>query len=380
MELKFKIILLHTILLILLIAIAFGCKSSSKILPADGEVEVGFKELDFQKLMKPIPANAFLSDSTYFIWGASMIEGSDGKYHLFYSRWPRKLGHNAWLTHSEVARAVSDHPLGPYKFESVALPKRSNGYWDGLNTHNPTIHKFGDKFYLYYMGNTGDGKVMEGFNFSHRNNQRIGVAIADSLNGTWKRFDVPLIDVSPDDEAPDALMVSNPSIVQTPDGNYLMVYKAVGKKKKGIAGGPVVHCVATSSSPTGPFKKYSKTIFNAEGNDFPAEDPFIWFQGDRYWAILKDMHGAFTPVGQSLVLFNSHNGFDWKLAKHPLVSKLQLQWQDSLQVVNRLERPQIWFKNGTPTSLFLAVETRADHSFNVHIPLHADNLSEAKKK
>lgn len=207
--------------------------------------------LELSKMMKPVPESAIFSDPDYFIWGASMVEGDDGQYHLFYSRWPKEYGHNAWLTHSEIAHAVADNPLGPYKHSDVVLPARGKTYWDGLDTHNPTVHKFGDKYYLYYMGNTGDGKVMKGFNYSHRNNQRIGVAVANSPNGAWQRFDKPLIDVSPDDNAWDALMVSNPSITQKPDGTYLMVYKAVAKHKPLPGGGPVVHLVATSQSPTG---------------------------------------------------------------------------------------------------------------------------------
>ena len=32
----------------------------------------------------------------------------------------------------------------------------------------------------------------------NRNNQRIGVAVADDPNGPWKRFDKPLIDAKPE--------------------------------------------------------------------------------------------------------------------------------------------------------------------------------------
>lgn len=36
-------------------------------------------------------------------------------------------------------------------------------FWDGLCTHNPTVHHFDGMYYLYYMGSTGDGKVMPSF-------------------------------------------------------------------------------------------------------------------------------------------------------------------------------------------------------------------------
>ena len=311
-------------------------------------------------------------------WGGSLIKGEDGQYHMFYSRWKKKLGW-AWATHSEIAHAVSDSPFGPFKHKNVTLPVRGAEYWDGLCTHNPTIHKFDGKYYLYYMGNTGDGvNVCEPgklrYNWMHRNNQRIGVAVADYPNGPWKRSDVPLIDVSPDSTALDALIASNPSITQRPDGGYLMVYKAVRKLKKGIAGGPVVHCVATSDSPTGPFKKYDFPVFTAEGHDFPAEDPFIWYQSGKYRAIVKDMHGAFTDAGRALVYFESEDGFDWKLAENPLASKLQIKKKDgSILKVDHLERPQVYIENGIPKAIVCAADTIDDagviHSWNVQIPI-----------
>lgn len=287
---------------------------------------------EFSLELGEVPVTAKFSSDTKSIWGGSLVKGDDGLYHMFYSRWDTDLGW-AWVTHSEIAHAVSESPFGPFEFKDVALAPRGAEKWDGLCTHNPTVHKFGDKYYLYYMGNTGDG-VVKGtpqevkLNWTHRNNQRIGVAVADSPNGPWERTETPLIDVSPNPDALDALMVSNPSVTETPEGGYLMVYKAVGKKKKLPGGGPVVHCVATSDSPTGPFKKHPNPVFEAKGHDFPAEDPFIWYQDGGYHAIVKDMHGAFTEAGQALVLFDSKDGIDWNLAKNALVSDLTITWAD----------------------------------------------------
>lgn len=72
----------------------------------------------------------FVND-TMSIWGGSVIKGEDGLYHLFYARWPKKLGW-VWVTHLEIAHAVSESPSGPYKFKDVTLPDKGNGYWDGL--------------------------------------------------------------------------------------------------------------------------------------------------------------------------------------------------------------------------------------------------------
>jgi hypothetical protein len=325
--------------------------------------------------LTPAPGEARFEDKDYYIWGGSMVRGPEGKYHLLYSRWPRSKGFKAWVTHSEIAHAVSDEPTGPYRHVDVALPERDAKLWDGLCTHNPTVHVFGGTYYLYYMGNTGDRKSTRGLNWTHRNNQRIGVAVADHPGGPWKRFDNPLIDVGTDKRAHDALMTSNPSICRRPDGTYLLVYKCVAKRNKPPAYGPVVHMVATSDSPTGPFVKHPDPVFTAAKDAFPAEDPYIWQQGGTYWAVVKDMRGSLTGK-KCLGLFESRDGFAWKLAKHPIVTTPQVKWADGgVKKVTRLERPQLWLDNGVPAVLFCAAMD-GDRTYNVHIPLtRAGNAS-----
>ena len=62
---------------------------------------------DFAAMIRPLPAAAKFSDPECYIWCGTMVRGDDGKCHLYYSRWPRKLGHNAWVTRSEVAHAAA---------------------------------------------------------------------------------------------------------------------------------------------------------------------------------------------------------------------------------------------------------------------------------
>jgi len=325
---------------------------------------------DFPSMIQPVPPSGKFHDPGFIVWCGSAVKGDDGKFHLFYSRWPKKLGHYAWVTHSEVAHAVADTPFGPYKFSDVTLPARGAQFWDGLCTHNPTILKFGEKYYLYYMGNTGDGKKSKSLNWTHRNNQRIGVAVADNPGGPWTRFDKPLIEPTPGFH--DALCLANPSVTRRPDGGYLMVYKAVGDKGKMPFGGPVVHVVATSDNPTGPFKKHPDPVFTSPGSTFAAEDPYIWRGPDRYWAIVKDFKGSFTNRGTSLALFESLDGISWAPSKNTLVSLLELKEADgTVSKLEKLERPQLCFENGEPVAMSCAAAPagRLAESFNVQIPL-----------
>jgi len=331
--------------------------------------------VDFSKLIQPVSRFSVLAEDGYYVWGGSVVKGDDGLYNMYYSRWKREFYFTGWVTHSEIAHATAANPEGPFKFKDVALPARGAGYWDGLTTHNPTVNKFDKKYYLYYMGTTGDGQAMQKLNFTHRNKQRIGVAWADNPNGPWHRSDRPFVDVSADENAYDALMVSNPSVTKMRDGKYLVVYKAVAKHKPLPSGGPVSHLTAIADSPLGPIKKYNKRIFYKEGEDFPAEDPFVWYQesDDMYYGIVKDMKGTFTGQGVSLAFFESKDGFDWKPAEKPLASKREILWEDgTVEKVPRLERAQVLIEDGMPIMLYCASkkgDSFTSESFNVHIPL-----------
>ncbi len=319
----------------------------------------------------------FICDSAS-IWGGSLVKGEDELYHMFYSVWPKDIGWE-WVNYSVIAHAVAETPFGPFEHKDVTLPDRGPQYWDGSATHNPTIHKFDGKYYLYYMGNSGDEKIVSvpgkaKINWVHRNNQRIGVAVADSPNGPWKRFEQPVLDVSTDSMALDALMTSNPSVCQMADGKILMVYKAVAKHDPLPGGGPVVHMVAIADSPTGPFKKYPHPVFTFDGERFPAEDPYIWFQEGKYRAIVKRIKHEGKERLFSLVHYDSEDGINWNQALYFEISDRTVTWEDGTKTkFDHLERSQVFIEDREPVALLCAADTidsnNVRHSFNIQIPL-----------
>lgn len=360
-----KITLQASIIFFVLLVDSFASDTSSSPIPSEAS-------LNFTQMLQPVPEHAVFKEPGYNVWCGTVAKGDDGQYHLFYSRWKVELGHKAWVTHSEVAHAIGASPFGPFKFSSVIIPPRGKLYWDGDCTHNPTVIRSKGKYYLYYMGNYGDGTY-----WVNRNNQRIGVAVADKPEGPWTRFDKPLIDISADAESPDAKCVANPSVVERPEGGFLMVYKSVAAKGNAPFFGPVHHLVATSDFPTGPFIKNPNPVFIMKETTFAAEDPFIWYQEGYYRAIVKDMKGVFTNQGTSLAHFESKDGVEWFLSHHTLVSKLNITWETGKsQAVSALERPQIYLENGKLVALLCAVaETvKRDNSYNIQIPLKLTRL------
>lgn len=246
----------------------------------------------------PAPLNGGFQDPDFWIWGASVIKGEDGNYHMFASRWSREVGFANWVTNSEVVRAVSATAVGPYEFQEVVLPIRGKSFFDGMCTHNPRIIKYKNKYLLYYFGTTYDFPLPDASNpvVNQENwanswmNKRIGLAISDSVMGPWKRLDKPVIEPRPDHW--DASITSNPApAVDQKTGKILLMYKS---STDGLTP-PLLLGVCSAENPEGPYHRLSvEPILRFEtggNNKRDVEDPFIWWNKDHFEAILKDRSG-----------------------------------------------------------------------------------------
>lgn len=345
-------------------------------------VQPSATDLDLGHRVQPLPqANRFQVDG-YFVWCGAPVKGPDGKYHLFYSRWPVKVGFApGWALHSEIAYAVSDAPAGPYRHVNVALPKRGvnpatgKPFWDADVTHNANAFYYRGQYHLFYMGNFGDGVSYP----QHRNHQRIGHATASRPEGPWRRSAEPIVDVSSDPRAFDSLCVTNPAACVRPDGGVLLIYKAVQIIPGKPMGGNVRYGAAIAKSPDGPYVKQAGRIFEADkpGNHWMvAEDPFIWFSpkyGNRYYAVTRDVVGTFTGASGGVCLFQSEDGLNWKPAVHPHILNKRYRLEGGGVSRTQLERPALLIENNEPTYLFGAADgyqAGGKVSSNVQIPLH----------
>lgn len=352
-------------LLIFFLSFSIGMKSTNL------ENETNSSSPDFNKMIQPVPKYSVLQHDDYWVWGASMVRTDNGTCHLFYSRWPKTSKFNDWLFKSEIAYATSENPGGPYQFKNVVLKGRGEKFWDKDMAHNPHIKKFGDKYYLYFISHNVKDQGFEQRSV-YRASQRIGVAVANNPKGPWNICDKPLIDIQEGKAAHG--YVTNPSVCQKPDGTYLMIFKSRPENWQNSEKFISIHCLATSKTPVGPFIIDKDPILT----EFTAEDPFLWYQDEKYYAIVDDQYGDYLGE-RGMALFESSNGYNWEPSKNPLVSKVGLVWEDGTKMpLNHLERPQLWFdETGTPAVLFCAasstIKTAAGDdeliSFNVHIPL-----------
>lgn len=329
----------------------------------------------------PAPFNGGFRDDNYWIWGSSVIKGEDEKYHMFASRWPKKVDFGNWVTNSEVVRAVSDTPIGPYKFEEVVLKRRGPEYFDGMCTHNPRIVKYGNQYLLYHFGTTysfpfpdKDHPVSEKNWAEAWMNKRVGLAISDSIKGPWKRVNKPVIE--PREGHWDASITSNPSPAVDPEtGKILLMYKS---STNGLVP-PLLLGVAQANAPRGEYKRLSEEpVFRFETKDnnrIDVEDPFIWWAGDRYEAVIKDRSGEICGEEGGGLHAWSKDGVTWNLYEKVKAYSRKITWEDgSSTVQNHFERPFVLVEDGVPTHLFAAVGEgpkawNFENTWNMVIPL-----------
>lgn len=329
------------------------------------------------------PRTPTFESEGYWVWGSSVIKGNDGKYHMFVSRFPKSLPfHPGWMVASEIVHAISDTPEGPYKFSDIALPARGAQYWDGRSTHNPRILEYQNKYYLIYMGSTHpfanptyDQLTLDSpWCTVGRSNKRIGLAIADSPYGPWKRFDEPILKTKPNTFY--SFLVSNPSPIIQEDGSVMMIFKGrtyIGDDKfSDMALG-----MAYAPSIEGPYTVLNngQPIFQVDGQG-EAEDPFLWKDSRGYHAIFKDHVAKFTGEKGGGVMAHSPNGIQWTIDKDPKAYSRTVEWEDGkVEMQGQLERPFLLFENGKATHAFFATMNgaggfdNATQSWNMVIPI-----------
>lgn len=336
----------------------------------------------------PVPVNGGFRMEGYWVWCGSVVKGEDGNYHMFASRWPKSLPmHPGWLVASEIVRAVSKTPEGPYEFAQVVLPARSAQYWDGRSTHNPHIKKTEDGYVLYYMGTTHpfndveEGEVLEHNDFrtiSARANKRIGIATSKSIFGPWERRNQPILMPRPDHF--DNFFTSNPAPVIEENGRVTMVYKTRTYAEypyPKYLHGKMNFGVARADRYDGKYQAVSDVPLLG-GTEYELEDPFIWKEDGRYHMIAKDMNGKVCGEAMGGVYGYSEDGVHWEFERGFLAYSRNVLWDDGIvREMGNLERPFVLFEDGRPTHMFFATSDGTDgegfmkceNTWNMVIPL-----------
>lgn len=303
-------------------------------------------------------------EAGYFVWGANVIEHA-GTYYCIGNKWIDTDGFSGWVHYNRIYVGSSANKLGPFSLVTELSELRGQA-WAADMVTNPNIIKIDTTYYLYYVGTTYNTVSYPVLSSEARNNQQIGVASASSPAGPWTpSANNPILSPSVSDW--DQNIVNNPSVYVDGSDDINMVYKSdlngtpndlrLGKVKLTTWEGPVTDRATASPN---------------FGLDVEAEDPTIWFEDGRYWAIFKAMNSDVVPVGHGILAVSDDAGATFRLAMGEEAYDLTIHWNDATSDnYSKIERPFVLVEAGVATALFTAVLRTDNTSFNVGIDLSA---------
>ena len=334
-----------------------------------------------KRLGKAIKGGGFY-DENAMIWCGSVIKGEDGRFHMFASYWDKSLGFgNNWLFNCRIVRASSDTPEGPFTLEETVLDRRGRQFFDGMNTHNPYIRYWNGTYYLYYMGTTFGGPIPAHMDeisparfIEVWNNKRIGLATSKSVFGPWERRNTPLL-LPRDCSHWDCTATTNPAVAILPDGTTYMLYKS-----RSYANATLQIGVVRAPRPEGPFERIcEEPIFLLENPDFHLEDPYLWYEDNKFRLLIKDdfknESGGICGEWGAGLYGESDDCIHWTFADSPKAYSRTVTWDDGTTTIQcNLERPFLLLQDGKPTHLYLATGDgeqpyQFSHTWNMVIPL-----------
>ncbi|MBB3209141.1 hypothetical protein FHS27_004979 [Rhodopirellula rubra] len=280
----------------------------------------------------------------YHVWCTSPVIGPEGKTHLFVSRWPLKTTFAGWTTDCEIARYVGDTPEGPFEFAEVVLRGTGTDTWDRQSPHNPNVRKVGDSYVLMYIANAGGSLLKQ-----RVASQRIGMMIADSPTGPWRKVGKDGLMLSPPDDTSvwshgSVVGVNNPALFAHPDGRYFLYYKAMRKGDVRRMG------VAIADKIEGPYEFYPDPLTS---NDSEIEDGYAFYENGKVYLLTTNNKGG------AGYLWESSDGIHFGEPVIGFDKMNQYLPEDLIQNAKtprakKFERPQVLLQDGTPTHLYVA--------------------------
>lgn len=255
----------------------------------------------------------------YSYWDGKIINGKDGKYHLYCSRWDQSAGHGGWGG-STCVHAVSDSIMGPY------VDKGPIYTWNGGKGHNVTALTL------------PDGRIA----VAVTETVPLTIFTASDPNGPFTQLGAVQINTNGHNTG-GVILSSNWTVCMRDDSTYLAVCRDgfVMLSTNGILG---PYLVKTD-------KIWPSTL--AGYNTATWEDPGIWKSGKKYYCSVNSW------ASKKAIYMTSDDGItNWKYggeAYSPLNQTMLRYTNGRKNVWCKMERPGVYVENGILKYLTFAV-------------------------
>jgi hypothetical protein len=266
-------------------------------------------------------------------WDGQILQGSDGKYRMFASRWGQALGHMAW-GQSLAVSAISNSLYGPYRDTGLIWPKNEGG-----KGHNVIALKLPDGRYAVVVSETRNGDVF----------------VSKSIDGPWQKLGSISVDQSaftsvktPGDlpsSAPKApWKASNVSLIARPNGRFEIIQRS----------GQIL---ISNTGILGPYKVMGDSIYRGVSGipqtDMRAyEDPVIWYSGGWYHVIVNHWR---SRRAYHLISRDGIAGWRFQGMAYEPNAKFIRYADGTNNTWNKLERPAVVIEDGHVIAMTFAV-------------------------
>ncbi|MDP9036226.1 MAG: hypothetical protein M3O50_15605, partial [Myxococcota bacterium] len=270
---------------------------------------------------------------TYFYWDGKILHGSDGKYHMYASRWlhsngfgPPGGGATGWKQ-SIPAQAISDNVMGPYVTQGDCYTSNLGGNNRG---HNVTALNAPTGAIPYILS---VGEIVPGQMFG-----------ATSPNGPWMSLGATTTNANGHTVCGNTS--SNFTFTVGPNNRFWATSRA--------------GCVMDSDQVTGPYKIETDVVLpNLENNDNRSEDEVIWYSGGYFHIVYNywDVQRGYHIMSKDGITNWTSTGLAYQASQSPPNSNSNwLRYTDgTVNQWHNMERVGVYQENGHVTHFTFAV-------------------------
>ena len=299
------------------------------------------------------------NNETQASWGGNVIF-ADNKWHLFVAQMKNGCSLDDYSSNSEIIRAESDNPEGPYKYANIVIPAFA---------HNPTIRITPEGSYLiYFIYNPGvtpknctsasnlenEQKIyheLKNKNTTSFEETSIFIANSSSIYGPWDIS--PLYFTNPHESDLLNCSFTNPSPLIFEDSKVYLTFTA-GYCQDGLE----TLGVAFADTWEGPYKILTMNPILPKPficlSHMQYEDPFMYKNKRGFHLMIHSM----CPSGfwNSAHAF-SKDGINWGISSHMPYSYFSWYKDEGFIIFFRKERPQLILdEEGNPLYLVNGVQ------------------------
>lgn len=271
--------------------------------------------------------------------------GGSDRYHLFVSRIRNQCGIQHRDLNSEISHFTAPNTTGPYGIVpgngGLALGPSPDA-WDNGSPFAPSVHRLPNGTYVMFyqamlstsdqpaVPDCGSGNPTASATVGTGDGRRIGIALADRLDGPWRRASTPLFHSSapPNPNATLCVDEQDPTPIIKADGSVLIMYNCNDWRGKGPMAdnatggrGPQHLLLATAPSVDGPY------THNATHNMlFSPSGAALWI--DPHTGIYHGLFGTSigaTPFGAGTHCWSA-DGLVWYGLQNMPAYTGRMQW------------------------------------------------------